>query len=376
MNLHAINGAPINGGVGVRLISAAAAFVCNVSINANPTRTTPANASARGTVSINTNPTRTTFAGSTLNGQVHVLVVPTLIKTAAAAVNTSAEIKAFVLRVVQAEANITGFGSMTAIPASVLGRADVAASATVLADATKVQPGRADGLCVAELAVFAKVTRYVRASITATAKVRPEASVNGVHDAAAAITASAEISHADFGGVIRYVEAEMDCRAETVAVGTTEQPGEAHALAVSGGSVEPSVIPGGAAKIGGSVQFTAEATRSVDAESHIVAACILQAYGGQRHEGIATLNASATVISIATREVLPTASLYCYSELGVGVERIQFATAEMQLGTADFAADAFTNAESFDPPDRTLYRPMTNRELRRTFINREMRKAA
>lgn len=375
MNLFALNGAVINGSSALPLVQAEAHIVCSASMAADATRTCFGQAASAGSAALTAQPTRTTYGDALFAGESQVYPGITHQQAASAAIKASADITAFVVRIVNAEAHILGTATMSVIPAAALGRADIAAGAELTVDATRVTFASAvmGGTCGIDAAGI--VTRYVHADITGQCAFKAEASYNAIQDGAANFAGAGSLAAADSGIVQSMAVATMVCQAETTAQATQILYGRADFAGESRFDTDGFVIRDGAAAFAGTSSVSPDATRVVEASASIVAACILQAKPGQRHRVTASIQGKVAIDAKSTRYVLPKAYLGGSADI-YSLPQIDLRGFAAFGGSAAMTADAWTNAESLDPPERTFVRPFVETEFRRPFVETEFRRAA
>jgi len=307
MNLSPVNGALLNGG---RLIAvaASAAILASCAVNAVGTRIQDALAPSTSTGSFVAVPTHIhkadaqTFAGV---GNLYPDAVQQ--KAATADFSTNAGIVAFVLRAASGSAFVSGTSNLLAIPASTLANSDVSASASVTADATKVQPGIAQipGTAQITFDIEPVVTRVVEAQVLATsAKLYAEPGVNDVYGAYADVSGFGYATVEVAGLVTRPAQANLPNSATFAPNGTHVQNGRASPMAVSSLLVSsPNIVIdiGGLVLVGAQATISADALRVVTGAADSVGAATVTANTRVRHgsaasalTGVASLSGAGT----------------------------------------------------------------------------------
>lgn len=244
-------------------------------------------------------------------------------KTARADVTGSGELRAFVYRSAEGGAYLTGTASILVIPASVLGRSDLApASALVWAEATKVHPGKSDATGAATVVLQSNptVTRYVSSDVLlGKSSFYAETAINGIGEAFAAVPCTAEVTAQLTGLVTRPAHAWMDSAAGLHANATYIQLSKSQLDSTSSLVVtQPHIEIGGLAQTGGEAHFQANATsiKQAQAATSMSGASVNIApsisHGSAKS---ASVNGAAQVSASGIRKTLANASAYCQASL-------------------------------------------------------------
>lgn len=367
MNRAPINASPINGaGLAASVVSAVAAIVCAATLIAVGTRQQDALAP--------------TYSGANVVADAHIARMATAsvwafgdlapnashVQFAHANMPVTANLQAFVLREVNSSASTHGTAELVAIPAGILADADLAGSVAVLADATKVQPGKALIDTSGEISPIstALVTRYVQADlIGGGAEIRVETTIDDVSEAYSALHATAELSINGAGLVTKYGLAALGGSASTNADATQIQPGRAHGLGaglllVANPHIEqlPAIFMGAQASI------SVEATRVLNSGALIAAGASIKANCSQQHgsprselagnaqlmvvglasrnAGGATIQAGVALQAQALRTLLPQAHASCQAGMAPAATRVMFADPLLLASHAGLVAQA------------------------------------
>lgn len=320
-----LNGASINGGR-ISTILAAAAIACSATISAVGTRQQDALAPSSSSAQFTAVPTLThSAAAAGLDGSAEVYLVTEHKQAAQAATGGTCSIQAFVLRAVAGSAEIAGSANIVAIPASVLGTGALGASASLTADATKIQPGRAFAPCGAEVAFESDpvATRYaIAAPIAGSAAVRVEPWLNGVAYSYADIVAGGQLTAQSAGLVFRPAVAAIDGVATTSANATHIKPG-------SGSADSAGVLIVGSPHIEATMQAT------VDGSATVVAAPDRRVIGVSAPTGTAHISAQAKQRHGSAAAAAPGSCQFT----AAGLVR-RFVVAQPASGTATVGASA------------------------------------
>ena len=265
MNLFSVNGGLLNGGSRLFTVAASAVVACAATVVAVGDRIQDALASSSAQTSVVAAATYTHRSSAQLvGGSSGLKAVAGHQRSANAQIAAGASVRAFVLRALDASAFVKASADISAIPASVLGRADVQPSAEVAVVATKVQPGRSDKLpasAVIDSAPF--VTRSAHAElVSAAASLYIETAINRVDEAYSQLHGGATLLAADSGLVFRPASASMEATGRCSASATHIQPSKSDALAV--GSVidtDTHLIRFGASLIAGDAVVRVDSVR-------------------------------------------------------------------------------------------------------------------
>lgn len=361
MNFHALNGAPLNGSR-VGAILAAATILCSATVTAVGVRQRDALAPSSSSAQFTATALVTRAGGADFGGSAGFDSSTIHTQAAAADLGGTASIQAFVLRESLGFAEFICTANITAIPASILANSLVDPSASLVAEATKVQPGRslapASGALVSADPV---VTRYVTASaLLCQADLNVEPSVNGVAYSYAKISASGDLAAVADGLVMRPGSAWLMSSAQMSVVETHVKPGVA-AFAAIGAILagEPHIEVASIAAIDCASSVTAAAVRQLRPVAILAGAANISAPARQRHGSAAatvagsaafaaiglarrpatsqTLSASADLLAAGTREAVPFADLHGSAVIVAAPWRITYA-ASSPTGTADINA--------------------------------------
>lgn len=322
MNLFTLNGATLNGRAGALVLAAAAAIAASGSVSANASRGTLATAGVSSGAQVTADVSYIPNGRAGLAGQAAILAIPTHIQGANAGMAGTAQVVAFLLREIQASVDVLGTAEIQAIPASVLGSSSVSGAATLVSQATKVQPGRAGLNSVASVTITPApvVTRYVAARITAGAQGRVETTINGVQEAFAPVAGTVSIALVDTAMARRMAVAQILATTEISPVATKRQPGEAAVPAIAAFmNTDPFIAIGADATIAAGSSITANGVRV-------------------RTAGAASTGASSVSAAARTRQVAHAAPTGSVSVIANGVRRTPGAAAH--VGSGSVRADA------------------------------------
>lgn len=377
MNLFALNGASINGSASLpTVIQAESNIVASASVTAGATYIHEALAAGSGIASISAIPTRTTYGSASISGEGNAYAAQTLIHAAEADVSGSAEVQAYVARVIYGEATLGGVASFVAVPASLLGFADIAAGASLSATATRIIHGGASASASAEIAAEGQCFRMASVDIQGQAEFRTEGVLNGVHDGFCDVGGTAELTPFDAGIVVRQMGADVDGSATCSASATLELFGSSSITTGAEVSVAAVVVLAGVASVAATASMSPEATRTVLPSTGIIAGCIISAVSAQTHAAMAPLSGSAEIIPISTVCVPAGAVISASASVAVGtVTSTQRGMAAFSCA-ANLLAEGRSNADAVDPEERTARRPFTDTVMRRPFIETLIRRAA
>lgn len=376
MNLFALNGASINGSASLPLVQAEANIVASASVTAGATYIHEALAAGSGIAVISASPTRTTYGAVSISGEGNAYAAQTLIHAAEADVSGSAEVQAYVTRLISGEATLGGVASLVAVPASLLGFADIAAGASLSATATRIIHGGASASASAEIAAEGQCFRMAAADPHGTAEFRAEGVLSGVHDGFCDVGGTAELTPFDAGIVIRQMGADIDGSATCTGSATLKLFGGA-SLPVSAEVVAaPVVVLAGVVSATATASLSAEATRNVLPSSGIIAGCIISAAARQNHAATSSPSGMAAIIALPTVCVPASASIVASGNVIVGpVTNTQSGEASVSCA-AVLVADGRSNVDAIDPDERTARRPLVDTAMRRPFIETSLRRAA
>jgi hypothetical protein len=378
MNSFSLNGASINGSSAVVIVQAEANIIASASVTAGATYIHEALAAGSGVAYVTVNPTRTTYGSAGISGEGNVYAAQTHIHAAGSAdVSGSAEIVAYVTRVISGEAMLGGVASFFAIPASLLGSSNITAGANLSATATRVYHGGSSAVATANIVANGQCFRMVSAQISGQAELRAEGVKNGVHDGFCNVVSTAEIAPFDSGIVIRQMGADIDCSAMCSASATLELFGSAPMATGAEVSADAVVVLTGVAEsVTASASMSSVATRTVLPSAGIIAGCIISVVSAQIHAATASPSGSAEIIPISTVCVPAHAAVSASADVGVGiVTSTQHGVAAFSC-TATLLAEGRSNADAIDPEERTARRPLVDTAMRRPFTETSIRRAA
>lgn len=355
MNLFTLNGATINGRAGVLVLAAAAAIAASCGVSANASRGVLATAGVSSGAQVTADVSYIPNGRAGLAGQASLLATPTHIQAADAQLQGTSQIVAFLLREIQASVDVLGSAEIQAIPASVLGTASIDGVATVVPEATKVQPGRAglDSIAGVSITPAPVVTRYVAANVTAGAQGRVETTINDVQEAFAPVAGTAQITLVEVAAVQRMATAQILATTDIAPVATKRQPGRADVPAIAAFmNTDPFVAIGadaaitagaalwadgvrvrtaGATSAGASTVSASARTRQV-AHATPTGSATLLARGVRRTPGESASKGSAVVLAESVRVARGVASLACAADMFVSSGSLTFAGADVAAG--------------------------------------------
>ena len=304
MNLFTLNSATLNGRAGAFVLAAAAAIAASCSVSANASKgvlaTTGVSSGAQVTADVSYIPN----GRAGLAGQASLLASSTHIQAADAQLQGAAQIVAFLLREIQASVDVLGTAEIQAIPASVLGTASIDGVATVVPEATKVQPGRAglDSIAGVSITPAPVVTRYVAANVTAGAQGRVETTVNDVQEAFAPVAGGAQITLVEVAAVQRMATVQILATTDIAPVATKRQPGRADVPAIAAFmNTDPFVAIGADAAIVAGAALWADGVRVRTAGATSAGASTVSASARTRQVAHATPTGSATLLASGVR---------------------------------------------------------------------------
>ena len=304
MNLFTLNGATINGRAGALVLAAAAAIAASGSVLANASRGTLATAGVSSGAQVTADVSYIPNGRAGLAGQAAILAIPTHIQGANAGMAGTAQVVAFLLREIQASVDVLGTAEIQAIPASVLGSSSVSGAATLVSQATKVQPGRAglDSVASVTITPAPVVTRYVASRITAGAQGRVETTINGVQEAFAPVAGTVSIALVDTAMARRMAVAQILATTEISPVATKRQPGRADVPAIAAFmNTDPFIAIGADATIAAGSSITANGVRVRTAGAASTGASSVSAAARTRQVAHAAPTGSVSVIASSVR---------------------------------------------------------------------------
>lgn len=311
MNRVLLNGGALNGAASVALVLASVALVGSASATATASLLKDATSSAPATAQVVANATRTAAPQASLGAAGLLTPSASIWHSAAASSSGSAQVQAFVLRQVEAAVEFTGSASIQAIPASVLGQSNSASSASVSAQATRVQPGHATAATSAVVTnpIQSVVNRVVQAQVLlGTASVRVETRINGVQESYANCVGSASVTTQEV--VYRNAFALPQGSGNLSPTGTAVRRAQAQAISIAAVMVgAPFVSPSGIVYMAGTSTVIASATRVKTAAASVASGVAIQAISNQRHIGVATLTGSCSVTAGSQRVLADSVAL-------------------------------------------------------------------
>lgn len=210
----------------------------------------------------------------------------------------------------------------------------------------------------------------------------------------AAITAFAQVQAGSTQ--THAAEGSLECSAQVVALSTRTVDGGAVLqgtasipdvaatvarmadVAISGNAdmvVTAALNQAAASVVGSSAELFATATVLRMAQADPTGNCSVAAAGMRAVMAEVQIGAGAEIVAfpVAVRMAQVSASA---SATVLANSRIHAIGAANISGTAEVTADIRSNAESFDPPERTLRRPYTERTMYRPYTERTIRRAA
>ncbi len=378
MNLGAINRFGLNGSSSFALVLATASIVCSASVSAAATRGQDANAPVFSAAYVTATATYVHEGLVNISGSANVYQTPTVQHAAVSQpITGTAEITAYVLRIVEGQVNITCTAEIVAVVASTQGQSTLSSGAEVTADATLIQPGYSSPSGVASVTIVSEpvVTRYVKAAILGTANLYVEVGINHVYEAHAYPTGTASII-ADPLNLVMH-GADVVCTASlsptltmtqnasaltagnaviVMAEPTVEQLPFVSVTATADVSALLWVVKTPTVAIDNSCSIVASAsqahaasvsltgTASVNAPIEMTNQIFAVFVGGAETyvEGVRNvmleclIDASAEIYPDATREVLPTVTLGTVATIGANATRVLTPSAAL-TGAADLA---------------------------------------
>jgi hypothetical protein len=223
MNRSAINSSVINGPSSLSLILASASIICTADVSAALVRSWDALAPLSSSASITANATSTAYPTVYVQASGELYGDPFITNAGQSNVSGSASIVAYVLQNVSSSAFINCSASVSAIVASILGNADISATAQVVPIATKIQNAESSPSATGNVAITSSplVTRYSPVEIAGTSNVRAETRINGVQDSYSQPTGTASITANAAAWTMQG--ANMLCTADVVPTITTIQ---------------------------------------------------------------------------------------------------------------------------------------------------------
>lgn len=378
MNFTSLNGGPLNGGYAgaLSVVFATVTLAANAFANVEATKQVSAQTQASATAVMSVTASTSKQGEADLQGKSEVYVTPTHAQKANVEIEGSANLQAFVLRMVNASAFITTSGSVLAIPASTLASASLLGSATVTPSATRIQTGisKVDSAAEVVIAAQPRITRFGYVNFYSSVQTRAETCINGVLEAYADLLPEVQVRIDEVGLVTRPASAAFNVGTVVEVSPTHVKPGISLIDSeVSLISAEAHLVFFAKSNFNSSAVLNVSAVRGVNPSSSItgnsdlvvkfntvVGSATTQANGfcDLSANGQVTRNASlngflpyADVQSFAVRNVLPLA-------------RINLATAEMFVSTyhqrvtrIDFTGSANLTAEAVKTvhPVSTLY---------------------
>ena len=351
MNRFALNRATLNG-VTYALVLASASFACSAAVSAAATRQADALAPASSAAYITAAAQVTRYVSAVFDGVGGLYPQVTHTQAASATLQGNADISAYVLRSVLAEATVYADCNLVAIAASTLGQAQSSGSAQLIADATRVQAARSDALGAGgvALSVAPTIIRLPTVSVQAGASLRAEPSIWQIaapytlHSAYVDMPSGAELVASALA--TRPGMATLGGVATVAAVANVQQPGGASAPCTAGFTAEAATwaLTGSYIRFG-TAEITAQATRTVvPAALTLDGTATFTGAALQNHSGSAPLAGSAAVLA------QPTVTQHLQASLATTCDAT--ATALRVLNTlADFTGDVAIVVQAL----RTVY---------------------
>jgi hypothetical protein len=268
MNLFSLNGGTLNGFAGALVIAGAASIAASCSISVAATRQQDALAPTSSGANVTASATKIVRPVAAISCDSELVSTPTHIHLVGSNAAGSVGIVAFVRRVVSGESVFVGSAEMQVIPASVLGEASTSGTASLIAVATKVQPGNANATASGNAVnnTEARVTRFVEAPITGSVFVRVETQINGIQEGFSEPNATASFIASPV--VLKISEAVIECTAESSANPTHVHPGLAQTIGLSLVVIaDPGLLISPSVSFSGSANVLADLTRTVYAST-------------------------------------------------------------------------------------------------------------
>lgn len=386
----------------LRVVQASADVMCTAQIIVIPASTL-AYANAAGSGSVTATATKCQPGAASAAGSAEIAANPHVIRyVVAEAIAGGAQfrVEAKVNNKLDAYADIVGTAAL-ATPNSgivlrmanaiIYGEADVVPNVAYLHASTQAQVA-SESLVTAESTVHAITGAYIRtcaAEVVANATriVRPAAALSG----SAAMTATAVQNHAApavpiqggceiVANVRLNIPTSIDAlgwATEFTAVGTVIRGGKVEADAAAQISAEPIVTRGANINAQSSAQIIAFPVVRHQASASAAGSGNVSLGGVVLRMARATAGTgTAAVSAAATRVVRPSAAVAASADVLARPGQRHIATAQAFIASAAVVANMRSNAESLDPPERTLRRPFEDTLMRRPYEITEMRRAA
>lgn len=365
MNLFALNGGSLNG-VPRLVVAAVATFACTAALSASATRAQDALAPLSSGAQFVATATHTRNASTTFDATASVYVSASHNKAASVLISGTAGLQAFVLRQQTAEAQFSASANLVVIPASTLGSSNLAGTAALVANATKIQPGVSSLESAASVTITTTpvVTRMVQANaLSGAASIRVEPQFNGVTWSYSDVVATASFAAADSGLAIRNAQAYIECVSSLSIVATHIKPGGS-ALSADGTFINADAFiqkpvdvafvasanvtaEGGIARMGEASATGAASIALSPVVIHGSSASVVATGANVVATAIATRNATALsaqsgceLVAAGARVLVPSASAVCEATLDASAVVSVTASIQTLAGAATLDADA------------------------------------
>ena len=359
MNLFALNSNAING-TSVSIIAVSANLLASTAATVVATRVQTTNVVLTGTATLVALQTHTLAAAADVLSLASLQAMGSAQLSASAQASCSAGFIASVLRMVPAEASLLCRAEFSAIPASQLGAANLAARSVFSARATHVKPGAVSALMSVQTTASALATRQVAAQLVTQAQLRSEAQQNKAVDGFADLAPSIQIGVPDVGIIRALAYADVTASVIGLVQGTQERQGSVDAACLAEVVADSNVFAiVGSFLRSGLATIIADPIRVVLPAVTATATVSTSAAMLQNHVGNAqvtgTANTSATgllliggvsvSVSAATKTIVADATVIKNVEADITVAAATSAVAILRyFVSADLRAAAQTNA--------------------------------
>ena len=383
MNRFALNRSALNSGL-ITLVLATASIACSASVSAAAIRTADALAPTSSSAELTANAQLIRLGSAAFLGAGDLYPQVTHSQAATATLQSSAEVTAFVLRIVAADATVQAGCNVVAIAAGVLGQAQPSGSAQVLASATRAQAARSDaqGFSEVTLSVAPTAIRMAVASVQGSASVRaeesirPNATLNTLHSAYGSISCATEMVASALA--TRLGSIDLSGGASLSATANIQQPAHASASGASNITADPATyaLTGSFIRFG-TAEILAQATRVLVPGGVVAAGASSVSAGAQQTHAASSLVASTSAVvagPVAIQLMQASVMGTCVTTAAARLTMMS-ARAQIECG-AEVVAETISNPASFDPTERTFVSPMRTTEFARPFIESEFRRAA
>ncbi len=357
MNQFALNGATLNGLDGIPLTAGNVNLLASSLVLATATlrQAASVSTSAAANVNVGINAIARVIAGASAQVQAasQITLAPTHSQAASASLFASAQVSSYVLRNVNAVANVQVQALVVAIPASTLAHAALLVQANVTAQASRIQRASAHLSANAEALAGSIVKRNAFAALIASANSRVEASLKhaGVnrHDGFADITTQIALEVLDAGIVRRLARSEVQAQASCSAQAQKIQTAQVSSQGVAVLEVQALVIKNLQTKdvLGmlGRVEGSAQAIRTLAGSASVQMTSGGTAFARQSMLAASVVETRIIMDASATRWLYPL--IDCQSKASVAAEASRTRLADVNLAaTALLSADAAVNIAS------------------------------